>query len=107
MLREVKPVANDKFVRDFKAAVVNLNVNLAATRLVKERANFDAVSLFILEVVDKEIHSGARIDDVLDKQDVAPLGVVVEVLEDIDFAASVRIGVVAGGDEKIELDGNG
>ena len=95
MLREVEPVADNELIGHFKAAVINLNVNLATARLVEERANLDAVGFLVHEVIDEEVHSRAGINDVLDKQEVASFGVVVEVFEDIDFAAGVRVCIVA------------
>ena len=95
MLREVKPVANNEIVRDFKAAIINLNVDFAAARLVEKRANFYAVRLLVKEIIDKVIHGRAGVDNILHEQNVAPFGVVVKIFEDIDFAASVGVSVVA------------
>ena len=95
MLREVETVADNELVGNFKTAVVNLNVNFAATGLVKERANLYAVSLFVHEIIDKKIHGCAGVDNIFDEQNIATFGVIVEIFEDIDLTAGMGIGVVA------------
>ena len=95
MLREVQSVADNEFVGNFKAAVIDFHVDFAARRLVEQRADFDAGGLLVEEIIDEVIHCRARIDDVFDEQDVAAFRVVVEVFEDVDLAGGVRIRVVA------------
>lgn len=95
MLREVKPVADNEIVRNFKAAIINFDIDLAAAGLIEQSANFYAVSLLVKEIVNQIVHGRAGVDNIFDEQNIATFGVVVEVLEDIDFAACVGVGVVA------------
>ena len=106
MLCEVKPVADNKIIGNFKAAIINLDINFAAARFVEKSADFYTVRLFVKEIFDKKIHRRAGVDNIFHKQNISAFGIVVEIFENIDFAAGLRIGVVAGGDKKIELDGN-
>ena len=89
MLRKIQPIADDKFIGNLKATVINRHVDFAAARLIKERANFYAVCLFVEEVINKVIHRRSGIDNVLNEQKVASFGVVVEVFENVDLAGGV------------------
>ena len=95
VLREIETVADNEFVGNVEAAIVNFNVDFTARRLVEERADFDAVRLFVHEVINKVAHGRAGVDNVLNEQNVASFGVVIEIFEDVDLAGGVRIRVVA------------
>ena len=88
-LRVVEAVADRKPVGDLEADVAAADVRLAPGRLREERAHLERRRLSRFEVPDEVREGEARVDDVLDDQDVASLDDRVEVLQDPDDARRV------------------
>ena len=73
MLREIQSVTDNEIIGNFKAAVINRNVDFAAARLIEERTNFYAVRLLVKKIFDKKIHRSAGVDNVFHKQNISAL----------------------------------
>src|SRR5439155_25235384 len=91
-LGEIEPVADHEAVRDLEAHVADVHVDLAPLGLRQEGADLEAGRGTGLEVPDEVGECQARVDDVLDHEDVPALDVDVEVLEDPDDPGGVGRG---------------
>src|SRR4051794_5265077 len=105
-LGEVEAVADHEAVRDLEADVADGHVDLAPVRLGEEGADLEARRLAGLEVSHQIGERETGVDDVLDHQDVAPLDVDVEVLEDADDARRVGLRAVARDRHEVDLAGD-
>src|SRR3954447_23864655 len=106
-LGEVEAVADHELVRDLEADVADGNVDLAPFWLRQQRADLEARRLARLQVPHQVGEGQPRIDDVLDDEDVAPVDVDVEVLEDPDDPGGVRRRAVAGDRHEVDLARHG
>src|SRR6476620_6659953 len=79
-LREVQPVADHEAVRNLEADPAHGHIDLAAGRLGQERADLQRGRLARLQVANQVRERQARVDDVLDDEDVAALDVDGQVL---------------------------
>src|SRR5207237_8915121 len=102
-LPEIQPVADHKPVRNLEADVTDGNLDLAAVGLRQQRADLQGRGLPGLEVAHQVGKSQAGVDDVLDDEDMPPLDVDVQVLQDPDDAGRVRRGAVARDRHEIDL----
>src|SRR6266545_559631 len=85
-LGKVKAVADHEPVRDLEADVAAVHLVLPSLRLGEEGADLERGRLARLQHPQHVGQRQARVDDVLDDADVAPLDGAVEVLEDPDDA---------------------
>src|SRR5579862_4409061 len=82
-LGEVEPVADDEAVLDREPEVVDLHRHARPGGLVEERADPDAPRLPRAKQVHQVRDGQARVDDVLDQQDVLVIDGAREVLRDL------------------------
>src|SRR5215217_3405232 len=81
-LRKIEAVADHVPVRDLEPDVPDGHLDLAAAVLHEQRADLQRRGVAGAEVPEQVRQREARIDDVLEDQDVAALDVYVEILED-------------------------
>ena len=81
--------ADDKFIFHFEALVVDLEMDLgvAAGRLVQQGAGADRGSPACAEELIEEAQRPARIDDIFHHKDIAPLERFIQVLDQADDTA--------------------
>ena len=104
--RVVEAVADDEAIRDLEADVAHRNLDLAARRLRQEGADLERRGAARGEVPHEVGERQARVDDVLDDEDVAALERRVEVLEDAHDAGGVGGGAVARDRHEVHLAGH-
>ena len=73
VLAVVEAVADDELVRDREADVVDRDVDEAPGRLVEQRADPERAGVLAAQVAEQVVERQARVDDVLDDQDVLAL----------------------------------
>src|SRR3954454_11344572 len=100
----VEAVADREAVRDLEAGEPQREVDLAPRRLGEQRADLERRRVAGAEVAQQVLQREAGVDDVLDDQDVAALDRRVEVLEDPNDPAGVRLRAVAGDRHEVDLD---
>src|SRR5512145_1298952 len=105
-LREVQAVPDHEPVGDLEPDVAAVDVDLAALRLRQERADLERGRLPGLEVAEQVGERQARVDDVLDDEDVPALDGDVEVLEDANDAGGVDARPVARDGHEVHLAGD-
>ena len=86
----VEAVADDEGVGHLEAGVVRINVRLTARGLVHQRGDRDGGRLADLEIALEVVQRHARVEDVLDEDDVPALDGLGEVLVDADRAGGGR-----------------
>jgi hypothetical protein len=104
-LVQVEAVADEELVGDGEADVPDGQVlDEAPVRTVEERDRGERARGAELERAAEVVERQARVDDVLDDQDVAPLDRGVEVLEEPDRRASAGlVGAVAGELDEVDV----
>src|SRR3954453_19485921 len=95
----VEAVADREPVRDLEAGEADGELDLSPRRLRQQRAHLERRRVARAEVAHEVLQREARVDDVLDDQDVAALDRRVEVLEDPHDAAR-------GGRRAVRRDGH-
>ena len=70
-LAVIEAVAHDELVRDREPDVVDGDVHEPAGRLVEQRADPERPRVLAAQVPEQVVERQARVDDVLDEQDVA------------------------------------
>src|SRR5258708_37887544 len=78
----VQAVADDKAVGNLKAAIKHRNVRQPAHAAVEQRAHLQAARMAFVERAQQVTQGQARIDDVLDEQDVLAFDARIEILDD-------------------------
>lgn len=101
----IEAVADDEFVRDLEAAHIGLVALGMARRLVQERDRRNGCGVPCAEELTQVLHGEARIDDVLDDDDMAARNVVVQILDEADDASGLRGCAVAGDSDEIHVNG--
>ena len=102
-LAEIEAVADHEAVRDLEAHVAHGHVDLAPLRLRQKRAHLEARRLARLEIAHQIGERQARVDDVLDDEDVPALDVDVEVLENPHNSRGVGRRAVARDGHEVDL----
>src|SRR3954465_177255 len=99
---EVEAVADDEVGGDREALVADVELDLVDARLLQQRDDLQARRLPGPEVLQQVVERQARVDDVLYDEDVAPLDLVVEVLEDPHDARGMGRRAVGGDVHEVE-----
>ena len=102
----VEPVADHEFVLDVEALEIRFDGHNAARVFIEQRADLDRRGLSRIEHAYQVRERVARIDDILDDDDVAPLDLAVEVFDQLDFARGFGSRAVGRDGHKIHFDGN-
>src|SRR5699024_5548942 len=89
----VKAVADDKFIRDIKAHVVQVNIGGNYLRLAQQGNNFQGLRVTAFEVAQQPGQGQAGVDDVFDDQHIAAFNFTVQVFKDAHYTG--RAGGVA------------
>src|SRR3990172_1624063 len=105
-LGEVEAVADHEAVGNLEADVAAVDVALAPLRLGHERAHVERGRLARLERAQEVREREARVDDILDDEDVPSLDRDVEVLENAHDARGVDPGAVARHGHEVDLAGD-
>src|SRR3954471_10508015 len=103
LLRVVQAVADDELVGDVEAEVADVEVHLLDAFLAQERGDLERGGLASGEVPQQVFERQARVDDVLDDQDVEVAEVVIEVLEDAHDAGGLGGRAVGRDRHEVEL----
>src|SRR3990170_1688865 len=104
LLGEVQPVADDEVRRDLEAAVAHVDLDPLDAGLPEQGADLQTRRATAAQVLEEVVQREARVHDVLDEQHVAPLEVVVQVLQDPDDARGLRRGSVRRDGHEVHLD---
>ena len=108
LLLEVEPVADEELVRHGEADVPHREVvHQPPVRAVEERRGRERPRPAELEGADEVVQRQARVDHVLDDDDVAAVDAGVEVLQEADPAVAAGLGVRAVPGELDEVEGVG
>src|SRR3954453_20888554 len=102
-LPDVEAVADGELVGDLEADVARRQLDLAAVRLGQQGADLQRGGLARAQVAQQVLQRQARVDDVLDDQDVAARDRAVEVLEDPHHARGVGRGAVGRHRHEVDL----
>lgn len=76
----IQAVADDEGVGNFKAVVIDVDVDLPARRLAQQGSQLDRISAAVFQIGHEIAQRNARIDDILDDEDILSGDVVVHVL---------------------------
>jgi hypothetical protein len=102
LLGEIEPIADDEPVLDLEPDVVDRHVDQPARRLAQQARRAQVTrrpgAEDVLHVVERE----ARVDDVLDDYDVAPLERALEILQQLHLARRSRARAVARDRHEVE-----
>ena len=101
----IEAVADDEFVRDLEAAHVGLVALRVPRRLVEEGDGRDGRGIARAEELAQVLHGEARVDDVLNDDNMAARDVVVQILDEADDAGGLRGCAVAGDSDEIHVNG--
>src|SRR5881409_2030279 len=101
--RIVEAVADDEPVGDDEAGEVDLHVHLAAGGSVEQRGHAQGRRLHAPKTPEDRVDRPARVDDVLDKQDVPSLERAFDHVRDLDAPAGLRPRAVARRAHELEL----
>ncbi len=100
----VQPVADDEAIFDGEAEVVDGYLDLGARWFVEESADLDARRAPGTEQLEEVGDGEARVDDVLDDEDVFAFDGAAEVLGDLDDAARAGAFTVATDAEELDAE---
>src|SRR5829696_8018518 len=99
----VEPVPDDEAVGDLEPHVAGAELHPAALGLREQRAHLERAGSARAEVAQQVLQRQARVDDVLDDEDVATLDRGVEVLEDADDPRGLRRRAIGGDGHEVDL----
>jgi len=103
----VEAVAHHKRGGNGEAGIVRLERDLAARRLVEQRADLDGVRLALVEELHDHLERVAGVDDVLEDEHVAALNIVVDVLAEGQLAGRLGASLERGDAHEVLLYRNG
>src|SRR3954465_823028 len=103
ILRVIKPVSNQKFIRSIKTNELRVVRQVLCNALVKQGADFQRSRLPFLQYSHETIQSAARINDILYQEYVLALQTRFGVVNEVHGPAGNRPISVTRGDEKIDL----
>src|SRR5256885_1886756 len=98
---EVDPVADYKFLPDLESKVIHIDLGFQAFRFEKERDAFERSRPPGFESVHDVAQRQARIDDILDHDDMAVLQGLVHVKRKLYFARADHLGAIARNTQKL------
>ena len=103
-LGDVEAVADDEIGRDGEADVAQVELDPLLALLHQQGAHLEALGLAGEEVAAQVVQREPAVDDVLDHEDVAPVEVGVEVLDDAHDARGLGGAAVGGDGHEVDVD---